>query len=73
MPTTSGCRFSNDLQNDRSTHCIGGNNRVTVHLRTVEWRQVGVGYDIFGKYAAYRVGQINSFGTESAGFASNYL
>ncbi|MBK9768608.1 MAG: hypothetical protein IPP63_17250 [Chloracidobacterium sp.] len=48
VPSVTSSRFANDRKFGRGTLDIRGNNGKSVHLGTVERRQIGVCHDIVG-------------------------
>ena len=57
MPAASRGGFTNNAQSCGNALQIFSAHCVAIHLRTVEWRQIGIGDDVFGKETIKRVSE----------------
>jgi len=59
VPTFSGGRLANDAQTHRRGGRVTGAHCITIHLRSIERREIGIGDDLVGQDAAESVWQVD--------------
>ena len=65
VPPTTRRRFTNNPQTHRRVGNVRGPNRVPIHLRAIEWRQISVSNDIFGENSPKCIDECDRFGRQT--------